>query len=162
MVAAACDRSHPYDLVIVHSFSRFFRDQFEFERYRRKLARAGVAIVSITQDVGEGAINRLYALVEQGLASPADTGFAARLADNRRRLVLLDAEIARAEQALDRCDRAITPAIVDRFGLLVKQALNDNAALRQGYARLLLKRVAIEDGAIVITGADTLIAATAA
>ena len=40
MVEAATARERPYDLVIVHSFSRFFRDQFEFERYRRKLAKA--------------------------------------------------------------------------------------------------------------------------
>lgn len=57
MVEAATSRERPYDLVIVHSFSRFFRDQFEFERYRRKLAKAKVELVSITQDVG-GRSNR--------------------------------------------------------------------------------------------------------
>ena len=43
MVEAATARERPYDLIIVHSFSRFFRDQFEFERYRRKLAKAKVS-----------------------------------------------------------------------------------------------------------------------
>ena len=38
--------------MIVHSFSRFFRDQFEFERYRRKLAKAKVELVSITSRNG--------------------------------------------------------------------------------------------------------------
>ena len=47
MIEAATARERPYDLIIVHSFSRFFRDQFEFERYRRKLAKAKVELVSI-------------------------------------------------------------------------------------------------------------------
>ena len=59
MIEAATGRERPYDLVIVHSFSRFFRDQFEFERYRRKLAKGKVELVSITQDVGEGATGDL-------------------------------------------------------------------------------------------------------
>ena len=59
MIETATSRERPYDLVIVHSFSRFFRDQFEFERYRRKLAKAKVELVSITQDVGEGATGDL-------------------------------------------------------------------------------------------------------
>ena len=59
MIEAATSRERPFDLVIVHSFSRFFREQFEFERYRRKLAKAKVELVSITQDVGEGATGDL-------------------------------------------------------------------------------------------------------
>src|SRR3546814_226449 len=54
MIEAATGADHPYDLVVVHSFSRFFRDQFEFERYRRQLQKAKVEVLSITQDVGEG------------------------------------------------------------------------------------------------------------
>jgi hypothetical protein len=38
---------------IVHSFSRFFRDQFQLEFYVRRLAKNGVRLVSITQDLGE-------------------------------------------------------------------------------------------------------------
>src|SRR3546814_17187076 len=54
MIEAATGADHPYDLVVVHSFSRFFRDQFEFERYRRPPQKAKVEVLSITQDVGEG------------------------------------------------------------------------------------------------------------
>ena len=39
----------------VYSFSRLFRDHYLLEHYRRKLKRAGVRIVAITQDVGEDA-----------------------------------------------------------------------------------------------------------
>jgi len=35
-------------ILIVHSFSRFFRDHFELEFYVRRLAKNGVRLVSIT------------------------------------------------------------------------------------------------------------------
>ncbi|MBB3773594.1 hypothetical protein FHS55_004236 [Angulomicrobium tetraedrale] len=41
-------RPAPFGFIIVHSFSRFFRDQFQFEFYVRKLAKNGVRLVSIT------------------------------------------------------------------------------------------------------------------
>ena len=44
---------NPFDVVIVHSFSRFFRDAYQFEFYRRKLAKHGVEIFSITQEIGQ-------------------------------------------------------------------------------------------------------------
>jgi Resolvase, N terminal domain len=40
-----------FDVVVVHSFSRFFRDHFELEFYVRKLAKNGVKLVSITQEM---------------------------------------------------------------------------------------------------------------
>ena len=43
----------PFDVVIVHSFSRFFRDAYQFEHYRRMLARRDISILSITQDIGD-------------------------------------------------------------------------------------------------------------
>ncbi|OYX75974.1 MAG: hypothetical protein B7Y77_02855, partial [Bradyrhizobium sp. 35-63-5] len=39
----------------VYSFSRLFRDHYLLEHYRRKLKRAGVHIVAITQEVGQDA-----------------------------------------------------------------------------------------------------------
>ena len=39
----------------VNSFSRLFRDHYLLEHYRRKLKRAGVRIVAITQEVGQDA-----------------------------------------------------------------------------------------------------------
>ena len=38
----------PFDVVVVHSFSRFFRDYFELEFNVLKLAKNGVRLVSIT------------------------------------------------------------------------------------------------------------------
>lgn len=39
----------PFELIVVHSFSRFFRDEIEATLYERKLAKFGVKMVSITQ-----------------------------------------------------------------------------------------------------------------
>ena len=43
------------DLVLVHSFSRFFRDTYGFAVYSRMLEKNGVRLVSMTQETGEGA-----------------------------------------------------------------------------------------------------------
>ncbi len=53
MIEAGTSKPAPFDLVIVHSFSRFFRDHFELEFYVRKLAKNGVKLVSITQEMGD-------------------------------------------------------------------------------------------------------------
>ena len=49
MIEAATAHECPFDVVLVHSMSRFFRDQFQSEFYIRKLRRARVLVVSMTQ-----------------------------------------------------------------------------------------------------------------
>lgn len=49
----ACDGENIFDVIVVHSFSRFFRDAFGLEFYVRKLAKHGVRLVSITQELGD-------------------------------------------------------------------------------------------------------------
>ncbi|MCU0732525.1 MAG: recombinase family protein [Hyphomonas sp.] len=53
MIEAAMAKPPAFTVIVVHSFSRFFRDQFQFEFYVRKLAKNGVKLVSITQDLGD-------------------------------------------------------------------------------------------------------------
>ena len=53
MIERACDDDHPYDTILVHSYSRFMRDAFALEMYIRKLAKAGVRLISITQELGD-------------------------------------------------------------------------------------------------------------
>ena len=53
MIERACDDDRPFDVIVVHSYSRFFRDAFGLEMYIRKLAKAGVRLISITQELGE-------------------------------------------------------------------------------------------------------------
>jgi len=50
MIDAATSPAHPFDLVLVHSMSRFFRELLSSEWYIYRLRKAGVAVVSITQD----------------------------------------------------------------------------------------------------------------
>jgi|TARA_R110002167_G_scaffold119225_4_gene296383 site-specific DNA recombinase len=53
MIDAAMIKPPTFNVIVVHSFSRFFRDQFQFEFYVSKLAKNGVKLVSITQDLGD-------------------------------------------------------------------------------------------------------------
>ncbi|CAA6606124.1 Resolvase domain [Rhodospirillaceae bacterium LM-1] len=53
MIERATDGDRPFDVIVVHSLSRFFRDAFGLEMYVRKLAKVGVRLVSITQELGD-------------------------------------------------------------------------------------------------------------
>jgi len=53
MIADAGQDPAPYEAIIVHSRSRFFRDLFEFLGYERRLKRAGVRLISITQQTAD-------------------------------------------------------------------------------------------------------------
>ena len=53
MVADATLKPSPYEAVIVHSLSRFFRDFIEFALYERRLNMAGVKLISITQQTSD-------------------------------------------------------------------------------------------------------------
>lgn len=53
MIADATQDPAPYEAVIVHSRSRFFRDLFEFLSYERTLKRVGVRVISITQQTSD-------------------------------------------------------------------------------------------------------------
>ena len=54
MIDAACRTPKSFDVILIHSFSRFFRDEVSFEVYRRRLEKNGVTVVSITQEMSEG------------------------------------------------------------------------------------------------------------
>jgi len=53
MMEAGTTKPAAFDVVVVHSFSRFFRDHFELEFYVRRLAKAGVKLISMTQELGD-------------------------------------------------------------------------------------------------------------
>ncbi len=59
MIEAGTSKPAPFDVVVVHSFSRFFRDHFEMEFYVRKLAKNGVKLVSITQEMGDDPMHQM-------------------------------------------------------------------------------------------------------
>lgn len=53
MIGDATFKPSPYEAVIVHSQSRFFRDSLEFGLYERRLNKSGVKLVSITQQTSD-------------------------------------------------------------------------------------------------------------
>lgn len=53
MIYKATRIERPYDFVVVHSLSRFSRDSLHSELYVRQLRKAGVELISITQDIGQ-------------------------------------------------------------------------------------------------------------
>ncbi|WP_051278439.1 recombinase family protein [Solimonas flava] len=61
MLARACSEERPYDLILVHSFSRFARDGMVLQGRYRELMACGVKLDAITQpadDSPEGAVMR--------------------------------------------------------------------------------------------------------
>ena len=115
--------------------------------------REELALIRAAKTNSEGALNRLYELVEQGLASPSDRDFAERLTHHRQRIAALSADIASLERQLASTQRRITPDVVGRFGKLLSDGLRaKNPALRQAYTRLLIDEVIVEDDQIHIRG----------
>ncbi len=53
MIEAGISKPATFEVVVVHSFSRFFRDHFELEFYVRKLAKNCIRLLSITQEMGD-------------------------------------------------------------------------------------------------------------
>jgi site-specific DNA recombinase len=53
MIDAGTTKPAAFEVVVVHSFSRFFRDHFELEFYVRKLAKSGIRLLSVTQEMGD-------------------------------------------------------------------------------------------------------------
>jgi site-specific DNA recombinase len=65
----ATDGGAPFDVVLVHSFSRFARDHFALEYHVRRLRKHGVRLVSITQDLGDDPmsvmVRQVFALFDE-------------------------------------------------------------------------------------------------
>lgn len=59
----------PFDVIVVHSFSRFARDHFALEYHVRRLRKAGVRLVSMTQDLGDDPmsvmVRQVFALFDE-------------------------------------------------------------------------------------------------
>lgn len=51
-VCSRCDDDRAFDVILVHNYSRLFRDSFGQEFYLRKLAKHGVKLIFITQPLG--------------------------------------------------------------------------------------------------------------
>ena len=69
MIAEACVTPSPFETIVVHSLSRFFRDSLEFGLYERNLKRFDVRVVSITQqtsnDPSGEMIRRIFSVFDE-------------------------------------------------------------------------------------------------
>ena len=54
MTSEALSSARFFDAIVVHTFSRFYRDEAEGEIYIRKLRANGVVLLSATEEVGTG------------------------------------------------------------------------------------------------------------
>ena len=63
MIADASLTPPPYEGIIIHSLSRFFRDVVSFGVYEKRLKKHGVKIISITQQTAEDSSGELARIV---------------------------------------------------------------------------------------------------
>lgn len=69
MIGEAMRKPAACEAIVVHSFSRFFRDMIEFGVYEKRLKRNGVKIISITQQTSDDSAGemarRLFSLFDE-------------------------------------------------------------------------------------------------
>lgn len=101
----------------------------------------------------DGAIQNMFDFIEQGIVSPRDADFTARLAAQRTRRADLEQEIMLVERQLSAADRRVTPEAVERLGeTILKKLRSDDHTLRQGYARRFIGKVVVAPKLITISG----------
>lgn len=64
LIEAATTKPTTFVEMVVHSFSHIFRDNFELEFHIRKLAKNGVNLLSIAQEVGMGFAENIIVYVD--------------------------------------------------------------------------------------------------
>lgn len=101
----------------------------------------------------EGAIQNMFDFIEQGIVSPRDADFTARLTAQRTRRANLEQEILLAERQLSAAERCVTPEAVDRLGEVILMKLrSEDPTARQGYARRFITKVVVAPETITIVG----------
>ena len=69
MITEATQSPSPFEAIVVHSLSRFFRDAVDFGLYERKLTRSGVRVLSMTQptsdDPSGAMIRRMFSVFDE-------------------------------------------------------------------------------------------------
>ena len=71
MIADALTKPTPYDAIVIHSLSRFFRDGLEFGLYERKLGKNKVKVSAPERTIAEAnrSIEAVTGAVDQGNAN---------------------------------------------------------------------------------------------
>ena len=104
------------------------------------------------------AIDRLLALIEDGVMKPSDPEFANRLAENRETIAAITTRIEVIESQLARGSRKITPAVIEKFSKQVVEKLRDeDNTLRSAYLRMFVSEVSVSDQGIQISGSKSVL-----
>lgn len=88
MLAAAEEGRAPFDVIVVHSYSRFYRDGIESELCLRALGKRGIRVISITQEfedtpIGE-MVRRIVALFDEYDSKETGKHVSRSMAENAR------------------------------------------------------------------------------
>ncbi len=119
----------------------------------REKRKTELASLKTTRTEATAGIQRLYMLIEKGIASPDDADFADRLRTLRLRQSSLEHDIETLTKRVNDEKVLVTPDVVEKFGLLLADQLrNGDPAFRRGYAHLLIDRIEVGDEAITIKG----------
>lgn len=100
----------------------------------------------------ETKLRRLLDVVAEGLMSLTDKVMAERLAEYKQSIASLSQTESNLKRALASTSKRITDETVKQFGLMLKQRLTENTAMRKAYVRLLIDRITVNDNEIVIEG----------
>ena len=88
MISDALIKPPAFNVIIIHSLSRFFRDMIEFGVYERKLRKNGVKIVSISQMTSEDAAGemnrRLINMFDENLSAEISKHVSRGMKENAR------------------------------------------------------------------------------
>ncbi|MDW3195861.1 MAG: recombinase family protein [Cytophagales bacterium] len=88
MISEACSNNHPFDVILVYSYSRFFRDAVDSGVYRRKLEKYNVSVDSITQDFGDGhdgeLLKQIIAAVDEHASKENGKNVLSRMIENAK------------------------------------------------------------------------------
>ncbi|MFQ6756811.1 recombinase family protein, partial [Cereibacter sphaeroides] len=88
MISALTEGRVKVAMIVVHSFSRFYRDEVEAELYFRSLRRAGVEVVSMTQEVSTDSsgdfVRRIFALFDEHTSRETSKHVRRTLRENAR------------------------------------------------------------------------------
>jgi site-specific DNA recombinase len=104
----------------------------------------------------EKRLRNLYGLVEEGLESPRDAHFAARLADRKKEVAQLETRERSLLAQLNTTKRSIDAETVERFGeVLADRVRNGEPALRRAWIQLFVKKVTISNDEIIISGSKS-------
>jgi site-specific DNA recombinase len=63
LLADAKSKPPPFDIVLVHSLSRFCREEFTYAAAKRDLTRAGINLQSLTQPLGDDHTGQMVASI---------------------------------------------------------------------------------------------------